>query len=312
MTTPSERVVRFDCFGSSAAVLAGGPGCEAAVALAAARLRDTHRALSRFLPDSGLSRLNRDPRTVVPAGPLVRRLAAAVREAGELTDGLVDGTQLDRIEGVGYRESRAGEPPSLPPAALQAVPGRRVAAADPARRWELIDVDEAARTVTRPPGVRLDSGGLGKGLAADLAAGLLAGQPTFAVDCAGDLRIGGTAGQPRTVEVADPFGGPALHRFEITSGAVATSGIGRRAWVAPDGNPAHHLLDPSTGRPAYTGIAQATALAPTALEAEARAKAALLAGPEAGAAWLAHGGALVSDDGSVSVVPAGLRSPALA
>ncbi len=52
-----------------------------------------------------------------------------------------------------------------------------------------------------------------------------------------------------------------------------------RLWRAPDGTPRHHLLDPSTLEPAWTGIVGATALAPTAVEAEALAKAALLSGP---------------------------------
>ena len=116
-----------------------------------------------------------------------------------------------------------------------------------------------------------DSGGLAKGLFADLIAERMDGP--FAVDCGGDLRFGG---RRRTLEVADPFGGPGLHVFEILDGAAATSGIGKRSWLDADGRPAHHLLDPSTGRPAFTGVVQATALAPTAVEAEWRAKAALL------------------------------------
>jgi thiamine biosynthesis lipoprotein len=89
-----------------------------------------------------------------------------------------------------------------------------------------------------------------------------------------------------------------VHAFALTDGAVATSGIGRRSWLQA-GRPAHHLLDPATGAPAFTGVVQATALAPTALEAEIRAKAAVLSGP-AGERWLAeHGGVLVLDDGSV-------------
>ena len=302
MNTPSERSARLDCFGGHATVLAGGPGDAAAIAFAAARLRDLHAALSRFLPASDLCLLNRDPRTRVPAGWMLRRFAAAVPPAGALTGGLVDATQVGAIEAAGYRGSRAAAQSTALREALAAGPARRAAQPDPARRWELVDVDDEAGTVTRPPGVRLDSGGLGKGLAADLAAGLLARQATFAVDCAGDLRIGGTAGRARRVEVADPFGGPPLHRFHVSEGAVATSGISRRSWLMPEGRPAHHLLDPRTGRPAFTGVVQATALAPTALEAEARAKAALLTGPEAGAGWLAHGGALVFEDGSASVV----------
>ena len=83
---------------------------------------------------------------------------------------------------------------------------------------------------------------------------------------------------------------------------TATSGIDRRIWWDPGGRPAHHLLDPSTGRPAYTGVVQATALAPTALAAELRAKCAVLAGPDGAAAWLPDGGVIVFDDGSHQVV----------
>jgi thiamine biosynthesis lipoprotein len=143
--------------------------------------------------------------------------------------------------------------------------------------------------VHRPPGLAIDSGGLAKGLFADLIAERLHGD--FAVDCGGDVRFGG---RPRKLEVADPFGGPALHVFELEAGAAATSGIGARSWIGPDGRPAHHLLDPASGMPAFTGVVQATALAPTALEAEWRAKAAVLS---ADGAWLAHGGVLVHDDG---------------
>jgi thiamine biosynthesis lipoprotein len=104
------------------------------------------------------------------------------------------------------------------------------------------------------------------------------------------------------VHVTGPYGDSVLHTFELRGGGVATSGIGRRSWIGPDGRVAHHLLDPASGRPAFTGVAQATALAPTALDAEIRAKAALLSGPEAAAGWLEHGGAVVLDDGSCTVL----------
>jgi FAD:protein FMN transferase len=82
----------------------------------------------------------------------------------------------------------------------------------------------------------------------------------------------------------------------VDDGAAATSGLDRRVWRRPDGTHAHHLLDPSTGEPAWTGLIAATALAPTALEAEALAKAALLSGPEGARRVLAaRGGVLVHD-----------------
>ena len=49
---------------------------------------------------------------------------------------------------------------------------------------------------------------------------------------------------------------------------------------------------------------QATALAPTALEAEILAKTALLGGPDDGRFALRHGGVLVLDDASVHVIEA--------
>ena len=71
----------------------------------------------------------------------------------------------------------------------------------------------------------------------------------------------------------------------------------------PDGGFAHHLLDPATGAPAWTGLISVTALAPTALEAETLAKAALLSGPDRRAGMLAtYGGLLVHDDGDVEAV----------
>ena len=98
------------------------------------------------------------------------------------------------------------------------------------------------------------------------------------------------------VLVANPFGGEPAAVIALSDGAVATSGIDARLWSRAH----HHLLDPATGAPAWTGVVSATALAPTAAEAEALAKAALLSGPGAGCELLARhgGGVLVLDDGA--------------
>jgi thiamine biosynthesis lipoprotein len=224
-----------------------------------------------------------------------------VVEAGERSGGLVDATLVSQLERAGYGASRAGLP-GLRAAELRGAGARCPARAHPDRAWRRIVVDDAERTITRPPGLRIDSGGLGKGLAADILARALAGHDAFAVGCAGDVRIGGSAGVLRPVLVEDPAGGPPLHTFHVADGAVATSGIARRSWRGADGAAAHHLLDPATGLPAWTGVVQATALAATALEAETLAKAALLAGPRHGRELLRGGGLLVLDDGTIDVV----------
>ena len=306
----------FACFGGTVSVHvhSGDEESRSAAAVEQARrfLLDAHDRLSRFDPESELSRLNRDPRTEVPATPLLRSLAAAVAIAGANSGGLVDATLLEAIEEAGYRESLGEGVPVPLGAALASRERRAPASPHPSSGWRSVGADERAGTVVRPPGVAIDSGGIAKGLLADLLAAELANHPAYAVDCCGDLRIGGSAGRARLVRVDDPFGGEPVHEVRVRDGAVATSGIGRRCWAGPDGRPAHHLLDPSSGEPAFTGIVQATALAKTALLAETRAKAALLSGPERAKAWLPEGGVLVHDSGELEVVPAGrTRKPRL-
>jgi thiamine biosynthesis lipoprotein len=138
---------------------------------------------------------------------------------------------------------------------------------------------------------------------ADELAAALASHAAYVVDCCGDLRLGGIASIAREVHVAGPHDEEEmLHTFELTTGAIATSGIARRAWQTDAGATAHHLLDPATGRPAFTGIVQATALAPTAAEAETRSKAALLSGPAGAATHLEHGGVVVLEGGAVRLI----------
>ncbi len=306
MSGQPEASDEFDCFGSRCLALVTGPGrggsAEDAVTLARRTLLGWHERFSRFLPDSELSRVNRDPRRTVPVRPVMAHFARAVRYAGSTSGGLVDGTLVPEIERAGYRRELPRAPGLA--ATLALAPPRAPAGPAPAARWREIEVDVAAWALTRPPGVRLDSGGLAKGLFADMLGATLATHASFALNCAGDLRLGGTAGTLRPVEVESPFDGRTIHTFELVHGGVATSGIGRRNWLDSSGAPAHHLLDPATGRPAFTGIVQVTALAPSALAAEIKAKAALLSGPRAAPAWLSQGGVIVFDDGSHQVVAA--------
>jgi thiamine biosynthesis lipoprotein len=291
----AETRASFPCFGGRVALVASSG--QDLISLRAL-FEGWHRRLTRFDPTSELSLLNADPREQVRVSALMACFVAAAIDAADRTDGLVDPTLVGEIEAAGYRAD-LGKPVDLAHS-LDLAPPRQPARPHPARRWLDVSVDPASRTVIRPPGVRLDSGGIAKGLFADLAAERLTRAGSFAVDCCGDVRVGGRDGLPRPVLVDDPFGrGEPLHEFRIVRGGAATSGIGRRSWIGPDGLPKHHLLDPSTGQPAYTGIVQATALAPTAADAEVRSKAALLSHDPA---WLAHGGVLVFDDGSHMVV----------
>jgi FAD:protein FMN transferase len=249
--------------------------------------------LTRFDPESELSRFNRwEPGP--PPSLLLRRLALAARWAGESTDGLVDATRLGDL--------RRSDAPRAPLAgALAAAPARRLAAAHRDRAYATLGISEDGG-IRRGPGVQLDSGGLAKGLAADLAADLVPAGVRYAISVGGDVALGGGE-QPITVEPAVPGAEPVA--LPVAGGGVATSGISARLWQRDDGTYVHHLLDPSTGDPAWTGLVAVTAVAAGALQAEVLAKHALLSGPRDARRLLRRcGGVLHHEDGTLEPVAA--------
>jgi len=301
---PIEQRDAFPCFGSRCTVIvadARASDAAAAVAQAHRRLLEWHGQFSRFQAESELTRLNRAPEETVAVSPMMRRVVDAAVRAADATGGLVDPTLLTEIERAGY-DSHFEEDGMPLAVALALAPDRAPGGPSPDSSWKLVRTDRRAGTVTRPPGVRIDPGGIAKGVFADELASLLTGYGAFVVDCGGDMRLGGRLGLRREVHVASPFDESILHTFVLAGGGVATSGVGRRSWLDREGRPAHHLLDPATGRPAFTGIVQVTALAPTTTEAESLSKAALLSGPEHADSILVHGGAIVLEDGNFVVL----------
>jgi thiamine biosynthesis lipoprotein len=299
-------------------VVLTGTGAEAAAEAAEALVRSWAAALTRFDAGSELSRLNADPREVVPAGVELREFVRAAVWAGRETGGLVDPTLVVEIEAAGY----PGGPPAASPdtaspatsspagggwaswdVARARIPPRRPAEPRSPAWWAGVGVSDAA--VVRPPGLRLDPGGIAKGLIADRVLARERGRELVFCDCGGDVAVGGAgaAARPWEVAVRHPLTGEVAHRFRLAHGGVASSGIARRLWLRPDGTPSHHLLDPATGQPAWTGLVSATAVGRSALEAEALAKAAYLSGPAGARAVLgARGGLLVHEDGDVEVI----------
>ena len=301
-----EHERRFALFGSSVRLLVGPPtdprlpAPELAATAVEAFLRMLDRRLTRFDPRSELSRLNADRRDAVPVSPLLALAVSSGLDAARRTRGLVDPTLVGALEQQGYADSRAGSTSAPLAEAVAAAPPRAPAEAAGNRGWQRISVAGDPPVIRRPRGLRIETGGTTKGLAADLAARRLGGYRSFVVDVGGDTRIGGERPPLRAVEVEDPFTGGVAFEFELRSGAVATSGLRTRLW-RHDGGFAHHLIDPATGRPAWTGVVQATAVADTALGAETLAKAALLSGPHVGRRLLRPGGGvLVLDDGTVA------------
>jgi thiamine biosynthesis lipoprotein len=283
----------------------GLPAPADAVARERRYIEDFAARLSRFRANSELSALNAAPESEVAASLLLRTAIATGVWAAERSGGIVDPTLLGEIEAIGYEGSHEGRAPASLQLALASAPARRCARPRAGARWREIEVDNERGTVRRPPGLRIDTGGTGKSLAADAVAHRLRGYTRFVVDCGGDIAIGGVAAQldPLLIEVEHPLTGERAHTLRVAGGGVATSGLNVRIWRRPDGSFAHHLLDPASGEPVWSGLIGATALAPTALEAETLCKLALLTGP-AGArkALSEHGGLVVHEHGDVELI----------
>lgn len=302
-----ENDRRFKLFGSHVRILIGAPvrpGLPSPEAMGIQIeffLRLLHHKLTRFDQGSELCALNAEPGESCSVSPTLAVAVDAALWAARRSDGLVDPTLVGELEEAGYATSRADLPPAGIAEALAVAPDRSPASPRGDGPWRQVAVDAVAGIVTRPHGIRIDTGGSGKGLAADLAADRLGGYSTFVVDAGGDLRLGGESPLERVVRIDHPLADEPAHEFMLDRGAVATSGIKTRVWRT-DAGFAHHLLDPSTGEPAWTGVIQASSLGSTALEAETLAKMAFLSGPDAAREILAsHGGLIVLDDGTVEL-----------
>ena len=292
----SEASLSFELMGAHMRVLVG-PGKDnnqQAALRVKAFLENYNQQLSRFRVDSELSRLNEDPRETVNISPLLSEALEAALWSWRKSKGLVDPTLLEKLEELGYKNHWQKER-QLPVDQIVNTDFHK-ARANPQSRCGEIVITET--TVTRPAGLRIDNGGSGKGHAADKASEILADFDYWAVDCGGDIRIGGKV--PRLVEIIGPVA--PIADILVQNGAIATSGISSRAWISDHG-PTHHLINPFTGKSAWTGVIQASAIGTSAIEAETLAKMAFLSGPEEGAHILEEkGGVLVLSTGQVKKI----------
>ncbi len=239
---------------------------------------------SRFLPFSDLTALNTAGGSPVQVHADTVRLVLAMLEGWALTEGLYDPRVLVSLVEAGYCASiedpraRSALPPPAMPAWAAPLP-------TPIDLEASVEVGISTTTVRVAPGVGLDPGGIGKGLAADLVVGemLESGCRGALVCIGGDLAA---VGEPPDsagwrIAVEDPRHGPDPFWLEIDGGGVATSSTLSRRWVH-EGRERHHHIDPRTGDEALcAGLASVTVVARAGWLAEVHATAALQCGPSA-------------------------------
>lgn len=279
MSTP--QTYRFRAMNCSMAAWVYSDESAAGVALhqVEAWMRRVEAELSRFQPQSDLSRLNAVAGAAYRAGDILWQVTDLALATAQATGGRFDPTLGQALCAAGYDRSFD-----------RLAPDEAAAAPSPHRpgAWQDILLDAATHTITLPPDVALDLGGIAKGWAADQALHLLEPFGPALVDAGGDLAVG--APPPDApgwgLGIADPLQPEAdVAMVQLAGCGLATSGADHRRWQQRN-HIQHHILDPLTGKPALTDLLTASVIAPTAVEADVQALVLVAGGLAAAHSWL--------------------------
>lgn len=246
--------------------------------------------LSRFRPDSELSRLNSHDGPVFAAGDDLYAAVEAALWAAQQTGGIFDPTILPCLERAGYDRTFAAlrDRRPLTAADVALVADDHEPPAAPGPDYRHVQLDRFSRLISRPVGMLIDLGGMGKGWTVDRTVDALRDTGYFLINAGGDLFAFGAPPGTRGWEVhlAHPLD-PRLRiaTLRVAHRAVATSTIARRRWLH-DGHIRHHLIDPRTGRPARGEVVSVSVVGERVFTAEVYAKTALILGREDGPAFL--------------------------
>lgn len=231
------------------------------------------QVLSRFRPDSQLSRLNREGQLEGADRALVAVVMRAL-DYSRLTKGAFD-ISVEPLLSAYRLAAERGETPE--PADL----GRLLALVD----YRAVSVEEGLVRLDQP-GMAITLDGIGKGFVIDEGARRLRelGFPQILVEVGGDLVGGCRADGPWHVGIRSPrAAGPDqwIGVAQLSQQALATSGDYTNAFTRDFTE--HHIIDPRRGR-SPAELASVSTLAPSAMAADALSTALLVMGSEEGLA----------------------------
>jgi len=267
----------------SAHLISDAPQARQALHAVEKLMHQIEQEISRFLPHSDLSRLNAAAGHPYQAGKMLWDLVVEALAWAANTDGLFDPTVGRAMLAAGY--DRSFELLTQAPAKEKSLSASSGAAKT---SWHDIHLDPDSHTITLPPDVQLDLGGIAKGWAADRALEILQPLGPALVDAGGDLAIGAPpptdTGWP--IAVADPLRPEHdVALLKLAHVGLATSGTDHRRWRHL-GQEQHHLIDPSRQKPAHTDILTSTVIAPSAVAADALALSLAIRGMHDTDIWL--------------------------
>jgi thiamine biosynthesis lipoprotein len=266
------QTLAFTAMNTAVLLAAEGPDdIEPALLRTQALIQGLEQRLSRFLPDSELTRLNRSAGAWHSVSPDLLELLVLASQFSHETGGLFDPAILPALERAGYDRSMTE---------IRTHGAGRSDAAVPIRMSiQEMQLDPLNLRARLPRGLQLDLGGIAKGWIVDRAASLLYSKSAAcAVSAGGDIVFHGYPSETPGWQVAiedprDPEN--ALAYLQLEPGAVATSSVTRRTWKQGQAT-RHHIIDPRTQQPAVVDALSVTVVAPQITVAEVYAKALLI------------------------------------
>lgn len=238
-------------------------------------VRRLEKKYSRYLPESVLSRINKNAgKGCQPIDSETKHLLDYASAANSLSEGLFDITSGILRKLWDFKSKR------IPKA-------QQIATFLPKVDWSQVHYD--ASSLTLPEGMEIDFGGIVKEYAADRISLLcrVRGCHSGMINLGGDIRTIGAqpCGKPWVVGIRDPKNPDnAMAHIELVDTGLATSGSYER-FFDYQGKRYCHILNPKTGWPVESTLASVSVQAEQCILAGTFATIAMLKGNQ-GCAWL--------------------------
>jgi len=236
--------------------------------------------LSRFLPKSDVSRINRS------AGVKSEKVSSKTceillhaKECSVISQGLFDITIGSLVDLWDYKH--ASKTPEI----------GDIEQVLPLVNYSDLEVDEVKKTVKlKNFRQSVDLGGIGKGFAGDRFMEIFReyGITSAFSNIGGNVSTLGNKpdGSPWCVGIRHPRQNGLIGAVSVTGKAVVTSGDYERYFLDKEGRRFHHILNPVNGYPAESGLVSVSIVANSAMTADALSTAVFVAGLDRGHALI--------------------------
>ncbi len=271
------------CMSTEITYKAFGENAALAVTQAKAALLRLENILSRFIPGSEVSVINKNAgKGYVNISSETFEVLSCASRISEISNGLFDITVGPLIDLWNYKHSFQVPEDEKIRHVLSLVNYRDL----------LLNPDEQSASLRRPE-QSIDLGGIGKGYISDCLVKTLQkyGIVSAFVNIGGNVSTLGNKpdGSSWSVGIRHPrYIGCLIGAVKVTGQAVVTSGDYERYFIDDTGKRRHHIINPTTGYPVESGLISVTVVADSAMIADGLSTAIFAAGMDKGLGYLTH------------------------